>query len=155
MKQIVCYNPEGTPVPVPADSLTFRPAVYGIFIENQQVLLMRDPAVDLWRPPGGILQPHEPPTQAVRHFFREVTGMTPKLGPLLHVEEKYRIDDDGQAWHLTMLYYALDRPEATVATLTEIENTIQPDWVPLNELRREQLLLGYEAIEAGKLRSQI
>lgn len=155
MKQIVCYDPEGKPVPVSADSLIFRPAVYGIFIENQQVLLIRDPDVDLWHPPGGILQPHEPPTQAVRHFFREVTGMTPKLGPLLHIEEKYRMDDEGQAWHLTMLFYALDRPPATVATLTEIESTIQPDWVPLNELQREQLQLGYEAIEAGKLRSRI
>ena len=155
MKQIVCYNPEGLPVSVPADSLIFRPAVYGIFIENQQVLLMRSSDDDLWHPPGGILQPHEPPTQAVRHFFRDITGMTPKLGPLLHVEEKYRIDDDGQAWHLALLFYALDRPAATVATLTEIESAIQPDWIPLNELQREQLQLGYEAIEAGKLRSQV
>jgi len=155
MKQIVCYDLEGNPTPISPDAIIFRPAVYGIFIENQQVLLTRHPQIGLWYPPGGILKAHEPPTQAVRHFFRERAGMTPRLGPMLHIEEKFRLDDEGQAWHLVMLYYALDRPEATVATLTEIESAQQPDWVPLNELHREQLLLGYEAIEAAKLRLQL
>lgn len=154
MKKIACYDLEGSTVLVAPDALIFRPAVYGIFIENQQVLLTRHPQTGLWQPPGGILQPHQPPTQAVRHFFRNVTGMTPQLGPLLHVEDDFRLDADGQAWHLTVLYYALDRPEATVATLTELESAIQPDWVPLNECRRDQFQLGYDALEAGKLRAQ-
>jgi len=155
MKTIDCYDLEGNPIPISPDNLLFRPAVYGIFIENHQVLLTKHPKTNLWQPPGGILMPHDPPRQAVRHFFRDLTGMTPDLGPLLHVEDKYRVDEDGQAWHLSVLYYALDRPQATVATLTEIESAVQPDWVPLNECHREQFQLGFEAIEAGKLRLQI
>ncbi|MCA9925579.1 MAG: NUDIX domain-containing protein [Anaerolineales bacterium] len=155
MKTIDCYDLQGNPTPVSPDNLLFRPAVYGIFIENQQVLLIKHPITGLWQPPGGILKANEPPRQAVRHFFRDVAGMTPDLGPLLHVEDAYRIDEQGQAWHLTIMYYALERPQATVATLTEIESAVQPDWVPLSECRREQFQLGYEAIEAGKLRTQI
>jgi 8-oxo-dGTP diphosphatase len=155
MTQIACYDSEGNTVPVAPDTLIFRPAVYGIFIEHQQILLTRHPQSGLWQPPGGILQPDETPTQAVRHHFRQITGMTPRLGPLLLVEDQYVIDEDKQPWHLSILYYALERPAATVASLTEIESSSQPEWIPLGTLKREQLHLGFEAIEAGRLRLQI
>ncbi|MCP5096114.1 MAG: NUDIX domain-containing protein [Chloroflexi bacterium] len=155
MSQIACYDSNGNEILVSPENITFRPAVYGIFIEHQQVLLTRHLQTGLWQPPGGILQQLETPNQAVRHHFREVTGMTPRLGSLLLVEDHYIVDDEKQAWHLSVLYYALKRPEATVASLTEIESSSQPEWVPLATLKREQLQLGFEAIEAGRLRLQI
>lgn len=155
MKTITCYDLEGKPHAVPADQLLFSPAVYGIFIENEQVLLARHPQTGRWQPPGGRLRPDETPTQSVRHYFREITGMTPKLGSLLIVEEQYALDADGQAYHLSNLYYNLDRPDATVATLTEIENANLGEWVNLAELKRSDLQLGYDAITAGRLRAAI
>lgn len=152
MKTVTCYDLEGKPHAIPADQLLFSPAVYGIFIENEQVLLVRPSETGRWQPPGGRLRPDETPTQAVRHYFREITGMTPKLGPLLAVEEQYVLDGDGQAYHLSVLYYGLDRPDATVATLTEIENASLGEWVNLAELKRSDLQLGYDAIAAGRRR---
>ena len=155
MSQVTCYDSNGNAISVSSENMTFRPAVYGIFIEHQQVLLTRHAQTGLFQPPGGILQSLETPTQAVRHHFRDVTGMTPRLGPLLLVEDQFIVDDAQQAWHLSTLYYALDRPEATVASLTEIESSSQPEWVTLATLQRDQLQLGFEAIEAGRLRLQV
>lgn len=155
MTTILCTDLHGRAHPIPAHNLRYRPAVYGIFIENEQVLLVTHPETGLLQPPGGILQPTETPTQAVRHHFRRVTGMTPLLGPLLFVEDQYVVDEKDQAWHLTLLYYALDRPDATVASLTEIETSTQYSWVHFDALARDGLQLGYEAIGAGRLRQRV
>jgi ADP-ribose pyrophosphatase YjhB (NUDIX family) len=155
MATVCCYDVYGNAVPVAPESIVFRPAVYGIFIENDYILLLRHPQSELWHPPGSVLASHETPTQAVRHYFRQLTGMTPILGPLLFVEDQYHVDDARQAWHLSVLYYALDRPVATAATLAELEGSVQPGWLPLAELKRNQMQFGYEAIQAGWLRLRL
>ncbi|HEX6385303.1 MAG TPA: NUDIX domain-containing protein [Anaerolineae bacterium] len=155
MTTVCCYDVYGNAIPVAPEAITFRPAVYGIFIEDDHILLLRHPQTALWHPPGSILAPHETPTQAVRYTFRELTGMTPVLGPLLFVEDQYLVDDERRAWHLSVLYYALDRPTAMATTLAEMENSSQPDWKPLAELKRNQMQFGYEAIQAGWLRLRL
>lgn len=155
MSNVCCYDVHGNAVSVAPEAITFRPAVHGIFIENAQILLLRHPQTGLWYPPGSVLAPHETPTQAVRHYFRQLTGMTPILGPLLFVEDQYHIDSAQQAWHLSVLYYALDRPTAAATTLSELDSSAQPRWVPLAELERNQMQFGYEAIQAGWLRLRL
>jgi len=151
MATVVCYDIQGNAVPVAAEAVIFRPAVFGIFIENNQIWLQRHPQTGLWHPPGVILEENETPTQAIRHYFRKVTGMTPALGPLLFVEDQYHIDDNRRAWHLSVMYYALERPTAAAPTLAEPDSSQQPDWVPLADVKRLQMQFGYEAIQAGKL----
>ena len=155
MATVSCYDVYGKAVPVATESIAFRPAVYGILIENDQVLLLRHPRTELWYPPGSVLASHDTPTQTVRHYFRQLTGMTPILGPLLFVEDQYYIDDARQAWHLSVLYYVLDRPVATATTPADVESSAEPDWLPLVELKRNQMQFGYEAIQAGWLRLRL
>ncbi len=151
MSTVRCYDAAGNAVAVAPEAITFRPAVYGIFIENQQVILLAHPQTMLWYPPGRILQNHEVPTQVVRHTFRQVTDMMPALGLLLFVEDQYRVDENGRAWHLSVLYYALNRAEVTPTTFSGLASTPQYEWIPLSALRRERILFGYEAIQAGRL----
>ncbi len=143
---------EGTAVSVPSNTLAYQIAVYGILIEREQILLVRHPQTNLWCPPGGVLQRQEAPTSAIRHHFRQVTGMTLRLGELLLVEEKYLIDETDQPQHRSILYYALDRPQITTASLTEIKHENQPEWVDIADLKRAQLQIGFNAIMAGHLR---
>lgn len=155
MATIRCYDRDGRSFPVDPEALTFAPAVYGIFIENDRVLLMRQPPAERWQLPGGILNQLETPTQAVRHHIRNLTGITPMLGPLLAVEEQYHLDADRQAWHLSVMYYALDRPPLTATTLAEIEGDAEREFVPISTLHRQQLQFGYDAILAGQARLRI
>jgi ADP-ribose pyrophosphatase YjhB (NUDIX family) len=152
MSTVRCYDAAGNAVAVAPESITFRPAVYGIFIENQQVILLEHTQTNLWYPPGRILQSHEVPTQIVRHIFRQVTDMMPALGPLLFVEDQYRVDENGRAWHTSVLYYGLNRAEVTPSTFSGLSSPPQYEWIPLSALRRERLLFGFEAIQAGRLR---
>lgn len=155
MPTIVCYDIHGNAVPVAAEAITFRPAVYGIYIENRQVLLQKQLQTGLWHPPGTMLAPSDTPTQAIRHYFRQIAGVTPVIGSLLFVEDQYFLDEERRAWKLSAMYYGLERPLTTATTLTESEEASQTQWVPLAELQREQFQFGYEAVQAGKLQQKL
>jgi hypothetical protein len=139
----------------PSDSFTFRPAVYGILIEYDQILLLRDLESQLFCPPGRIVAENEAPAQAVRHYFRRLAEMTPVLGPLLFVENQYREEND-TFWQLSVLYYAVERPSTASISFTEDpEAKTRPEWVRLDSLDRTRFQFGYEAVQAGKLRLQL
>ena len=143
---IDCVDEEGKLVAVPAEQVTFRLAVYGILIDSQRVVLERRPPRNLWRPPGDRLAYGQTPTQLLHARFRAATGFTPERGHLLLLEEQHRVDGEGEAWHLVVMYYALRRPPGGVATMGDEG----PRWVPLDELTPEQMLFGYRAVEAAR-----
>lgn len=153
MTMVQIFNAQGRAQTVAAKDLIFRPAVYGIFIELDQVLLLRDLETQLLSPPGRIVNENEEPTQAIRHYFRELAAITPDLGSLLFIETQYRQEND-QAWKLSALYYAIERPSLASISFSE-DTTLQPEWVPLNSLERTQFQFGYEAVQAGKLHLQL
>jgi ADP-ribose pyrophosphatase YjhB (NUDIX family) len=151
MATIICHDVEGNPIPVAQEAVLFRPAVYGILIEHNQVLLQKHPDSTLWQPPGAVLGENETPAQTVRQIFRQLTGMTPRPGPMLFVEEQYVIDGEQRAWHLGVVYYALERP-STASTLSESGKI---EWVALDNLQRQQMQFGYEAVQAGRLQLKL
>lgn len=148
---IRCYDSQGNAVDILADQLQFTPAVYGIFIENEQVLLLRAAENSLWQLPGAWLGSNETPDQLLRRLFRQLLGIMPLIGPLLFVEDRYELDKRRQGWHVATLYYALGRPSSPVPTLAATRLHSQAAWIPLNQLERQQLHFGYEAIKAGEL----
>ncbi len=152
MTSIRCFTPEGNPVLVEEKNIVFRPAAYGILIEQGVLFLLRQPETGLLYPPGGLVAAHETPAQHVRTFFRQLTGMMPLLGPMLFVEQRYEVLE-GKAWQLSVMYYALERPSASA--MTPAGNQQQTEWIALSDLRREQLQFGYEAIQAARLRLQL
>lgn len=155
MSTVVCYDIFGNAIPVAAESVTFRPAVYGIFIENNQILLHKQQESGLWHPPGLRLSASDTPTQIIRHYFRQIAGLTPKIGSLLFVEDQYFIDEDRRAWKLSAMYYSLERPLITATAPTESEEASQTEWVSLADIQREQFQFGYEAVQAGRLQQKL
>ena len=151
MSNIICYDVHGNTVPVAADALTFRPAVYGIFIENNHVLLLEQPESGLLYPPGVVLSDNETPTQAIRQLFRQLTGIMPRLGPMLYVEDQYVVDEERRAWQYAAVYYGLERSTAA-ATLPETDAVI---WLRLDELDRSRLQFGFEAVQAARLQLKL
>lgn len=151
MATTICSDIFGNLVPVSPEALIFRPAVYGIFIENNQAFLLKHPQTELLYPPGHLLGEDETPTQAIRHQFRDLTGMTPKIGALIFLEDRYFVDDDHRAWHISALYYALERPKTAVNQFSEVDDSKKPEWIHLDNLQRHQMQFGFEAIQAGRL----
>jgi len=152
MSPIHCYDDNGQSHVVGAESLHFSPAVYGIFIENDRILLLSRGSTRLYTPPGCFLTPNEIPVQSIRHYFRRLVDITPVLGPLLFIEDQYRWLD-GRAWQISALYYALERPFTASLHLNEtLEPDHTPQWVDLFDLQRSQFLFGYKAVTAGASR---
>ena len=79
--------------------------------------------------------------------------MLPVVRSLVFVEDQYRVEETGQAWHLSALYYQLARPDAAAA-IVDLRGAFLPEWVPLSDLQRTQMQFGFEAVQAGRLRVQ-
>lgn len=155
MTTVQIFDTQGHAQTVSSEDLLFRPAVYGIFIELDQVLLLRDTQTELLHPPGRIVNENEEPVQAIRHYFRELADITPVVGSLLFIENQYQQEND-QSWQLSALYYAVKRPSLGSINFSEdLESQIQPEWLQLDGLERTQFQFGFEAIQAGKLQNQL
>lgn len=150
-EQVYCCDVSGNLIAVPRSNLLFSPAVYGVLIENQRVLLQEEPKSRLYHPPGGRIPAEQTTAQALRQHFRAATGLTPEVGQLLMVQDEYRLENN-QGWHLAVMYYALDRPAAGRASLVDFDKLTKPEWVSVNDLKRADLLFGYEAIQSASKR---
>ncbi|MFW6183919.1 MAG: NUDIX hydrolase [Chloroflexota bacterium] len=129
----------------------FRPAVYGILIENHYALLQQDAQSGLWRPVGTILEQGQTPLQALCVRFRAVAHFSPSPGPLVYMEERRNIDADGRCWRLSHLYY-LVHAQSGIVTETDGPNgdgSQQVAWLPVHELSRDQMAFGYVAIQTA------
>ena len=145
MSQVPCLTTTGALVLAPAEEVAFGVAVYGILVENERVLLRRHLQTALWEPPGGPLVGRQGPEQGVRSLFRAQTGLVCDTALRLLLESQHRVDEQGQAWELTVIYYQLRRSRGSTITVPA-GGSEQPLWVPLDELQREQMQTGYDAI---------
>lgn len=145
---VTCYDVYGNVVVVATADIVFRPAVYGIFVENEHVLLAAHSVTKLWHPPGLILEEHIEAEQALQRYFRRAIQVVPAIQSLLWVEEQFRLDEDKRAWHLSALYYGLKRPLSTGSPAIKTGQLLA--WLPLVELDRSQMQFGYEAIQAAQ-----
>ena len=155
MSTVQIFDAYGQKETVSVNDLIFRPAVYGIFIEQDQILLLRNAQTGFLHPPGRVVAENEEPAQAIRHYFRELANITPTVGSLLFIETQYR-KEDGQAWQLSALYYAVERPSlASISFPDEEKPTTQPEWLQLDSLDRTDFQFGFEAVQAAKLHLQL
>lgn len=150
-----CFDDMGQVVEATAEPVGLRPAVYGILIENDQVLLQTHEKSGLLQPPGKVLDSGETLTSAVLHCFQSAAGILPIITGLLFAEDRCWQDEQGQVWQLSILYYALKRPTAGVAGMIDFDNVARPEWFPLENLTREEMVLGFEAVEAGRVRVEL
>lgn len=155
MTTLTCYDPQGNPIPVLIDTLIYRPAVFGVCIEAEEILLLRDEGSPLLRLPGKIMLPGEAPIPVLRRYYRQLTGLTPLVGPLIHLQDLYRVDANGRAWHLSAMFYPLARPSATTTAFSLAEDGSYPELHLVETLSPGQLQFGYDAVAAALLRLKV
>ncbi|PIE80435.1 MAG: hypothetical protein CSA11_08170 [Chloroflexi bacterium] len=153
MTTVDIFDAQGHLHAVPSQSISYRPAAYGIFIEHDQILLLRDQETDLLLVPGRHLAENEVPAQILRTYFQEWAGITPRLGALLFIENQYQ-QEDGQFWQFSALYYEVKRASLASIAFPHQAGQYSPEWLPLDNIDRKQFQFGYEAVQAGKLYHQ-
>lgn len=145
---VTCYDVYGNAVEVEPSQIHFRPAAYGIFIENEHMLVQSHPITQLWHPPGLVLDEQVEVEQVLQKHFRQLIHVAPAINSLLWIEEQFRIDETQQAWHLSVMYFQAKRPLSSSTTAIKTGQLLT--WLPLKSLQRAQMQFGYSAVQAAQ-----
>lgn len=121
-------------------SVLQRIAAYALVRDGDQLLMSRlagwvgGGAGGLWTLPGGGVDPHEEPLDAVVREVHEETGQHVEVGDLVQVQSKHYVDAQ-ENFHAVRLIYLADCPRPTAARVVEIDgSTGAAAWVPLDRL---------------------
>jgi 8-oxo-dGTP pyrophosphatase MutT (NUDIX family) len=138
-KKVICYDMYGNAKQVLVNELKLRPAVYGIIIKDNEVLLT--PSWDGFDFPGGGIELGETNDEALRREMKEETGYEVELKELLQISSSFFIGKlHGKFYHGILFYYVckITAGELTDKYLLEYEKVYsgKAQWLPLSELDR-------------------
>ncbi|MFA5155155.1 MAG: NUDIX hydrolase [Patescibacteria group bacterium] len=153
--QVICHDIKGNEYEVPPSRLKFRPSVYGVLIEDGQVLLSRQ--WDGYDFPGGGVEIDETLEEAVAREFWEETGL--KVRPLyaFHaLTSFFKPMTRGAAapeWNCPLIYLLVERIDGELSkdNCDQYESAYLglPEWLPLDDLlgRKFYNYLGEKSID--------
>lgn len=105
MKQIISKDIDGKEYKVNVADLSFRPSVYGVIIENNKVLLLKQFG-DGYDFPGGGIELHETVLEALVREYWEETGLKIEPKELLECQTAFhRFRVLKQSKNAILLYY--------------------------------------------------
>ena len=147
-KEIICTDLNGNTTSVPKSKLAFRPAVYGVIIEDGKVLLSKQ--WDGYDFPGGGIEIGESIVDALKREVKEETGLEVEEGKILACENsffKYRFED--KCVQSILIYYVCKRTGGELTTENFDENEKQyadmPEWIDINDLEKIKF---YNAVDS-------
>jgi 8-oxo-dGTP diphosphatase len=138
--QIICHDGLGRKYSVAPNKLKFRPAVYGLLIEGNKVLLSKQ--WDGYDFPGGGVNLDETWEEAIVREFWEETGLRVKpLAPFFTCSSFYRpTPREGQPiyWNCPMVYFLVKKisGKLSIAHSDEHEKIYigPPEWIDFSQL---------------------
>lgn len=145
---IYCQDHAGQLFPVPVEAISEGTAVFGLLIEGQKILLQIDPKTGLLALPGGRLDHNQTFDQGLRQLFRGATGADTVSGELVLVTHTYHKSDQGGI-KMANLFYRLFRASHNQRHFIDFDNPLNPQWIPLRDIKRKTLLNGYDAIQVA------
>lgn len=110
--KVNCKRLHGGEYEVDVEKLRFRPAAYGLAVNDGKVLLGRSAFTDLWDIPGGAIERGETVEQGLIREFYEETGVKPTPVEILTVRDGF-ISIWGHPFQSIRLYYRVDVPQTT------------------------------------------
>ena len=109
--------------------------VGAVVIDGDRVLLVRranEPLKGEWSLPGGAVEVGETLEAAVAREIREEAGLDVRVGPIVEVLDRIRLDPDGRArYHFVLVDYLCRPTGGAVACASDAEAAL---WASLEEL---------------------
>ncbi|WP_324716890.1 NUDIX domain-containing protein [Carboxydochorda subterranea] len=143
-KTVVCRTVRGELRRFPAQTLRFRPAAYGIALQDGQVLVARSHFSGYWELPGGAVAPWETLEEGLAREYQEETGLPVAVGEFVAFDQGF-IAFFQHAFNSLRFYY-LVRPEASQPTAQKDE-VDEVRWIDLGRLSEATMAPGhYQAL---------
>jgi len=136
-KKIICHDINGKLYKVDAKRLAFRPSIYGILIEKNQVLLSKQ--WDGYDFPGGGAKLYETIDETLKREFWEETGFKVKRGKIIYVGTSlfYSIARK-RYWNCQLFYFLVKKISGKLskANFDEYEKTYTDiaEWIDIKKL---------------------
>lgn len=142
MTLIKCKNNFDQIVEFPSEKFIFRPSVYGMIINNNKIVVLRNKSNNkLWFPGGG-LEINEKLKEGLTREICEETGLSVEIKELLLFKENFfYYQPTDEAYHAFLFFY-LCYPigDTLIFKPTDLtEESIDPKWVDISELKKEDI----------------
>jgi 8-oxo-dGTP diphosphatase len=137
---IECVTHYGKKKQVPKDSLTFRPSVYGIIVNDGNVLLLNTVHTGTYSLPGGGIEIGETIENALKREVREETGIEIEIVNFFRFEEQFFYYDPADVAIHSFLFFYLCRPKTfAICNDDQVEDEAveKPGWVEIKELEEQ------------------
>ena len=141
MEMIECTTHYGKTKLLPIEKLTFRPSVYGIIVNDRDVLLLNTTHTGTYSLPGGGIEIGESIEAALKREVREETGLEIEIIRFYRFEEQFFYYDPADIAFHSFLFFYLCRPKiAEIRYDLEIndDSVNMPRWIKIDELEHQQ-----------------
>lgn len=136
-KKIKAYDLYGKVHSRELRNFKFRVSAYGVLIEDDKVLLKRDPHIKQFDFPGGGVNIDERLSEGLIREFREETGLDIKVGKLLLAEDSFFTHDNEDA-HGILLFYEVEKIGGVI--MPNNEDSVEVKYLDIKSLNHKNIL---------------
>jgi len=138
MKKVICVDRDKKQHEVAAQDLKFRPAIYGVIIKDDAILLSKQ--WDGYDFPGGGIKLGEEMKDALKREVKEETGLEVEIGEIITCENSFYKTLKGRLLHSILIYRQCEiiGGELSIDNVDEHEKEYvsMPEWIPIADIEK-------------------
>ncbi len=150
---VPCVDLAGETHLVKPEDLVDRSSAYGVYIEDESVLLVQDFRSLRWELPGGGLEDDETPIEALKREFTEETGLTisNSVAFITKWTEHFYETDLRQGWLSHRSFFRVPEAEGALRHKGNGDDALQAKLIPFTELENYTIKRNIMSVILGVL----
>lgn len=143
MKTIKCKNNFDEVVEIPVDKFFFRPSVYGLIVDGDEIVTMKNKSNGKFWFPGGGVELGEKIEDALKREVKEETGLNIKVGKMVFYKENFFYYQPlDEAYHAFLFFFVckvVGSKELILDKNVDDLESQKPRWTKINSIEKENL----------------